>query len=65
MPWHVTLQQIAEFLHDLFIKGDLKVHTIEGYKLAIAATLKARGMNVSTEPHISGLKFLHGHTSRD
>ena len=52
-PWHVTVQQqIAEFLHDLFIKGDLRVSTIEGYKLAIVATLKARAMNVGTGPHI-------------
>ena len=55
LPWHATVQQIAEFLHDLFKKGDLKVCTIEGYKLAIAATLKARGINVGTEPHICGI----------
>ena len=54
-PWHATVQQIAEFLHDLFKKGDLKVHMIEGYKSAITATLKARGMNVGTEPHICRL----------
>ena len=33
----------------------LKVRMIEGYKSAIAATLKARGMNVGTDPSICGL----------
>ena len=32
------MQEVAEFLHDLFIKVDLKVHTNEGYKSAIVAT---------------------------
>ena len=54
-PWHATVQQIAKFLQDLFKKGELKVRMIEGYKLAIAATLKARGVNVGTEPHICRL----------
>ena len=48
----MTIQQMAEFLHDLFQKGDLKLRTIERYKSAIAATLKARGVNVGTKPHI-------------
>ena len=39
-PWHATVQQIVEFLHDIFIKGDLKVRT--RYKSAIATTFKAR-----------------------
>ena len=45
----------AEFLHNLIKKGDLKVRMIKGYKSAIVATLKARGMNVGTEPHICGI----------
>ena len=49
------MQQIAEFLHNLFQKGHLKVHTIKGYKSAIVATLKARGMSVGTKPHICRL----------
>ena len=55
LPWHATVQHIVKFLYDLFQQGNLKVRTIEGYKSAIAATLKARGMNVGTDPHICGL----------
>ena len=55
MPWHSSVKQIAEFLNDLFKKGDLIICTIEEYKSAIAATLKARGMNMGTDPYICGL----------
>ena len=56
MRWHAFVQQIAEFLHDLFKKGDLKVCTIERYKSAIiVATLKARSVNIGTDPYICGL----------
>ena len=50
-----NMQQIARFLHDVFKNDVLNVCMIEGYKSAIAATLKARGMNVGTEPHICEL----------
>ena len=33
----------------------MKVCPIEGYKSAIAATIKARGIKVGTDPHICGL----------
>ena len=39
-PCHVSVQQITEFLNDLFKKRALKVHTIKGYKSAIEAILK-------------------------
>ena len=55
MPWHASVLQAAEFLNDLFKKGELKVHTIKGYKLAIAATLAQRGLNVGTNPYNCGL----------
>ena len=35
--------------------GDLKVYTIVGYKSAIVATLKGRGVNVGADPYICGL----------
>ena len=43
-----------QFLHDIFQHGKLKVD--EGYKLAIAATLK-RGMNVGAGPYTCRLIY--------
>ena len=37
------------------LQGKSKVCTIEGYKSAIVATLKAKGINVGTNPHICRL----------
>ena len=54
-PWHATVQQVAAFLHNLYQQCKLKVRTIKGYKLAIAATLNATGVNVGTDPHSCGI----------
>ena len=35
----------------------MKVSMIEGYKSAIAATLKTGGMNVGTDQHLCGLVY--------
>ena len=51
----MPLQQIADFLLGLFQEGKLKMSTIEGYKLAIVATLKPWGANVGSDPHLCGL----------
>ena len=48
------MQQIADFLHGIYQQGKLKVRTIKGYKSAIVATLKARGMNIKADPYICG-----------
>ena len=50
--WHASVQQIAEFLNDLFEKGELKVRMIERYK---SATLGQRGVNVGTNPYVCRL----------
>ena len=54
-PWKATVQQIADFLLDLFNRGKVKVRTIEGYRSAISSTLKLRGRSVGTDPFLSGL----------
>ena len=54
-PWHVSVQQLADFLLSLFEEGKLKVSTIEGYKSAISSTLKVRGVNLGTDPFLCGL----------
>ena len=54
-PWHVSVQQLADFLLSLFEEGKLKVSTIEGYKSAISATLKVTGVNFGTDPFLCGL----------
>ena len=58
------MQQIAQFLNNLFAKGDLKVHSMEEYKSAIAATLKTRGVNVGTDPYIFELVSSSTETDR-
>ena len=54
-PWQSSIQLIAEFLLHLFEGKKHKVKTIEGYRAAIAASLKLRGLSVGTCPYLSSL----------
>ena len=64
-PWYVAMQQIAEFLHDLFKKGDMKVRTIEGYiSWPLLSLLRQEVWILILNPTFAGLLVLSFYTDR-